>query len=161
MRVLTGLPDELPDPDPELALVRVLTGVPDEPDPPEDPPRPLLVRVVTGAPADDGGPEWEPLARVLIPPAPVVTAVEWWPEAPVLGAPATLVAAVEPDPPCRGPAPAMGWCLTIWIVRRITTVRTSTGFRDATVSAVFEGVRNASTASVAAVRAAAAAMIRV
>jgi hypothetical protein len=49
----------------------------------------------------------------------------------------------------------------MWIVRRITTVLTSTGLRAATVAAVFEGTRKARTASAAAARAAVVAMMRV
>lgn len=162
--MLTGLPDELPDEDPEL-LERVVTGRPVEPDPAEDPPR-ALVRVVTGAPAAGAPTECEPLTRVAtVPVPPPADPAAGDLLAPVRSDPAAWELAAPPREPLapRDPAaPAADSCLTMWIVRRITTVRVSTaGFRAATVTAVFDGGRRANAASTAATSAVATAAVRV
>lgn len=169
MRVLTPLPDELPEEDPECVLVRVLTGLPADPEAAEDVLCDGLVLVVTGAAAYGvAAVEWEALVRVVTGAPAAATADPPIPcdlLAPVRGAPAAPPA-YQPLPeraPCPAPAPAAaGRCLTMWIVRRITWVRTSAaGLRAATVATVSLEGRSAHAASTPAARAVIPAAIRV
>jgi hypothetical protein len=152
--VLTSLPDEEPD----VALVRVVTG-PAEPEPLVDPARAALVRVVTGAPPGTPPTEWEPLTRVLTVPGAAGDPEAWERLVLVLGA--VLARPAAATPPFDPVATETCSCLTMWTVRRITTVRTSTaGLRAATVAGVFEDGRSASTARAAAASAVVVAAIR-
>lgn len=159
--MLTGLPGEPPeDEEPDVALDRVVTGFAVEPGLP-DAACDALVRVATGAGAalTNG---CEPLERVIgaaVTPGPV--APRAWER---------LVLVVTGTPACRaagalareGRGSAARWWRVTWIVRRITSVRTSTaGLRAASVAVVSEGGRIANAAKATAASAVTAATIRV